>query len=280
MNNASILPTFLKWAGGKRRILNKLEKFLPEKVNTYFEPFLGGGSFFFFIAQTMKPKKAIISDLNADLIETYINVKENPLQLIKFLKKFKTHDSEEFYYSVRKDFNTKKIEGIEKSAAFIYMNKTCFSGIFRVNSKNEFNVPYGKYIKPEIFNEETIFAASKLLSIAEIRHCDYRDILEDVHSGDFVYLDPCYDPKNKTSFVQYTPEKFDILDRIALSNFVNQLDQKNVNVLLSNNNIAPVRKIYSNFFMEKFSAPRSLAYRWAGGRGTVSEIAIHNYPVS
>jgi DNA adenine methylase len=277
MNTSTDIPTFLKWAGGKRRLLDKLEPFLPEKINAYFEPFLGGGAFFFFVMQKLKPRKAFISDLNENLVETFKSVRDNPAKLIKQLEKFKSQHSETFYYGLRKAFNQHEVKGIARSAAFIYLNKACYSGIYRVNSKNEFNVPYGKYKNTSFFTNEALMRASSLLRNVEIYHSDYRSILPQTASGDFVYLDPCYDPINKTSFVQYTPERFKLEDRIALSEFVNKLDERGVSVLLSNNDIAPVRKMYSHLKIEKLSAPRSLSYRWAHSKGVVSEIAIHNY---
>ena len=138
------IPTFLKWAGGKRRLIEQIDKHLPKKINRYFEPFLGAGSMFFYIKQKYNPKFCMVSDINKDLIETFKAVRDNPLGLINETKKLKKKDSKEFYYKVRMKFNEDKYLGLKRCAAFIYLNKTCFNGLYRVNSKNEFNVPCGK----------------------------------------------------------------------------------------------------------------------------------------
>ena len=273
------IPTFLKWAGGKRRILKDLELLFPKKFNSYFEPFLGGGSFFFFIKEKYNPKFSVISDINEDLILTYKAVRDNPEELIKYLNYFKKNDSSDFFYKTRSKFNSKIIKGIKRCAAFIYLNKTCYNGLFRVNSKNEFNVPYGKYNNPEIFNMENIFHASKLLQGVIIKHQDYRDILKEVSPKSFVYLDPCYDPIKRTSFVSYTPKTFSDSDRIFLADFVHKLKMKGANVLLSNNDLLEVRKLYPTFYIDQIFAPRSIGARMSD-RKKIMELAIHNYPTN
>ncbi len=270
------MPTFLKWAGGKRRIIERLRPLFPKQIDRYFEPFLGGGSVFFFVQQRYRPKFSMISDLNQDLVSTYINVRDNPKELLKLLKIFKCNDSSHFYYETRKKFNLKKFPAVDRSAAFIYMNKSCYSGLFRVNSKNEFNVPYGNYKNAEIFDEDTIMSASELLQGVEILCQDYRKVFDFAASGDFIYLDPCYDPKTKTSFVQYTPEKFSESDREHLAGFVMSVQSKGAKVLLSNNDMAKVRKLYPGFHFHRIKAPRSLGAR-VGAESKVIELAIRNY---
>lgn len=271
------IPTFLKWAGGKRRILPELAKLMPHKFDSYFEPFLGGGATFFFIKQTYGPKKIVISDINKDLVLTYKAVRDNPKELIKYLDHFKKENSVEFFYKVRKNFNSRRLTKIKRCAAFIYLNKTCYNGLFRVNSKNEFNVPYGKYNSPEIFSKKNIFFASKLLQGVTIKHKDYREIIDEVDSKSFVYLDPCYDPIKKTSFVSYTPKTFSDSDRIFLADFVYKLKARGADVLLSNNDLLEVRRLYPDFYIDKIFAPRSIGSR-AVDRKRVMELAIHNYP--
>ena len=166
------IPTFLKWLGGKRKLLSQIDHFLPSKINRYFEPFLGGGSMFFYIKQKYNPRHCVISDINEDLIESYKAVRDSPKDLIKNIKYFERRNSKTFFYEVREKFNGKKYCGIKRSAAFIYLNKTCFNGVYRVNRKNEFNVPYGNYENREIFNVETIFLASKLLQNVTIKKQD------------------------------------------------------------------------------------------------------------
>lgn len=270
------IPVFLKWAGGKRRILDALVPLFPQKIDRYFEPFLGGGSVFFFVKQNYNPSFSMISDLNEDLVNVYRDVRDNPLQLLKSLQSFKRNDSSAFYYQTRKNFNSKKITEIERSAAFIYMNKTCYSGLFRVNSRNEFNVPYGNYKNPEVFDKETILLASRLLQGVRIEHQDYRSTLGFLRHDDFVYLDPCYDPITKTSFVQYTPDRFSESDRENLAAFVMSARAKGAKVLLSNNDMAKVRKLYPGFHLHRIEAPRSLGAR-VGAQGMIVELAIRNY---
>ena len=270
------IPTFLKWAGGKRRILDSLSVLLPKQVDFYFEPFLGGGSFFFYIKQRYNPKFATISDVNKDLISTYRAVRDCPRKIMVSLKYFKDNNSQDFYYKIRKEFNNKKIKGIKRCAAFIYLNKTCYNGLFRVNSKNEFNVPYGKYKNPEIFNQENILLASKLLKGVKIKCLDYRKIVKYVEKGNFVYLDPCYDPIKKTSFVNYTPKSFSENDRNDLQKFIKDLEAKKANILLSNNDIAEIRKMYFNFNIYEINAPRSISAQ-SSGRKKIIELAINNY---
>lgn len=270
------IPTFLKWAGGKRRILKELEQLFPSKIERYFEPFLGAGAVFFLVKQKYNPKFCMISDINRDLIDTFIVVRDNPAKLISYLKYFKKRHSKNFYYKIREKFNHHKINGLNRSAAFIYLNKTCFNGLYRVNSKNEFNVPFGEYKNPEIFNEKNIYIANQLLQGVKIKKQDYKRIKELVEIDDFVYLDPCYDPIKKTSFTNYTPKRFCEADRIELVEFIRILRKKRVNILLSNNNLPEVRKLYSDLKIRKILAPRSINADPLGRKKAI-ELAISNF---
>lgn len=268
------IPTFLKWAGGKRRILPLLDAFFPSKIERYFEPFLGAGSVFFFVKQKYNPSHCTISDTNLDLVNTYLDVRDKPELLIKHLLQFKKNHSEDSYYAIRKSFNENKLRKVRRSAAFIYLNKTCFNGLYRVNRKNEFNVPFGKSKNPSIFDEETVLTASKILNDrVEIKHQDYKGISTDVKRGDFVYLDPCYDPLKKTSFANYTPERFSEKDRIELFNFIEILKRKGVRTILSNNDIPEIRGLYSNYVISEINAPRFIGSKSAY-REDVLELVI------
>jgi len=279
MNELPPLPTFLKWAGGKRRILAALEPLFPEKIDRYFEPFLGGGSVFFYIKEHYDPKFCMISDINADLVLAYKIVRDDPQSLLKELVKFKNRDSSEFYYRTRDKFNSGYLKGVVRAASFIYMNKACYSGLFRVNSRNEFNVPYGNYKRATMFDKETILHASSLLQGVHIEHLDYRAVSKQICKGDFVYLDPCYDPIKRTSFVQYTPDKFSDMDRQNLASFVKEIDRKGGKVLLSNNDLEAVRELYpTKFNFGQITAPRSLGAR-LGADSKIVELAISNYPM-
>ena len=273
------IPAFLKWAGGKRRLISNLERYFPKKIDRYFEPFLGAGSMFFHIKQKYNPNHCEISDINKDLINTFIAVRDRPKLLIKHLREFKQNHGKKFYYEVRDKFNHNRFRGVRRCAVFIYLNKTCFNGLYRVNKSGEFNVPLGKYKNPEIFNEETIFAAHSLLRGVVIKHQDYRKILSNIRKNDFVYLDPCYDPIKRTSFVHYTPERFQIKDRIALSQFIWSIKSIGGNALLSNNDIPEIRKIYSEFNIVEIEAPRCINSD-ADKRGKIVELAISTYQPS
>lgn len=273
-NSLFAIPTFLKWAGGKRRILPLIEEFFPQKIERYFEPFLGGGSVFFYIKQKYNPSYCIISDSNEDLINTYLHVRDEPKQLMKYLAKFRTEHSKVSYYHVRDLFNKNKFSSLERSAAFIYLNKTCFNGLYRVNRKNEFNVPFGKFKDPRIFDEKIIHAASEILrDRVEIKQQDYNDILKCVGKNDFAYLDPCYDPLKKTSFANYTPERFSQEDRVKLHTFIEVLRKKGVRVVLSNNDIPEIRKLYSSYNINEILAPRFIGSK-SSYRTNVTELVI------
>jgi len=269
------IPTFLKWAGGKRRVIDQIVPTFPKKVDRYFEPFLGAGAIFFYIKKRYNPKYCEISDINKDLIDTFKAVRDHPEELIKHLKYFKRRNSEKYYYSLRRRFNEGKIQGIRRTAAFIYLNKTCYNGLYRVNSNGGFNVPCGKYKNPEIFNKETILEASKLLKGVKIKHQDYRKIIDRVSKGDLIYLDPCYDPLTRTSFVNYTPQRFCEMDRIELSKFMGQLRDKKVEIRLSNNDLPEIRGIYVDYKIKEVFASRKINSD-GGGRGKIKELLIIN----
>ncbi len=274
-----IIPTFLKWVGGKRKFLDKLDQNMPKEFGDYYEPFLGGGSVFFYMKQKFPEKKFTISDINEDLINTYKDIRDNPYEIIGHLKSLKKLNSKEFYLKVRESFNKKRFSGIKRSAVFIYINKVCFNGIYRVNSKNEFNVPYGNYNNPEIFKEETIMFASELLQGVKILCQDYSEINKSIKKGDFVYFDPCYDPLKKTSFANYTPDRFNDDDNIRMSNFVKELKNKKVKFLFSNNLTPNVKRLYprkEGFVYFKFEAFRSVGSK-GEYREKVPELLIKNY---
>lgn len=271
------IPTFLKWLGGKRRLLYQIDSYLPEKIERYFEPFLGGGSMFFFIKQKYNPKYCMISDINEDLIETYKAVRDNPKELIKNLKYFKERNSKIFFYQVRKKFNENKFLKVKRCAAFIYLNKTCFNGVYRVNKKNEFNVPYGDYKNREIYNPQEIFLASKLLQGVIIKKQDYTKILRHLRKDDLVYLDPCYDPLKKTSFVQYTPDKFSLEDRRKLFEFMEKARSKEAILRLSNNKLNEVWRLYESagFKIHIVNTCRTVNSN-ISDRGKIPELIIAN----
>lgn len=274
-----IVPTFLKWVGGKRKLLYDIDQNLPQDFGDYYEPFLGGASVFFYMKQKFPNKKFTISDINEDLINTYKNVRDHPLEIISHLNKLKKLNSKEFFLKVRESFNKKKFLGVKRSAIFIYMNKVCFNGIYRVNSKNEFNVPYGNYQNPEIFSEQTIMFASELLQGVKIICQDYEKLRHQVKKGDFVYLDPCYDPLKKNSFTDYTPNKFSEEYNDRMEKFIKDLKKNKVNFLFSNNLTENVKSRYPKnrgFIWEIVSSFRSVGSK-GEYRAKTPELLIKNY---
>jgi len=272
MNN---VPTFLKWAGGKKRILESLDTVFPDKIERFFDPFLGGGSVFFYVKQKYNPLYCMISDINKDLINAYRAVRDTPDKLIAELSILNKKKSKDFFYDLRELFNENQIRGVKRCAAFIYLNKRCFNGLYRVNSKNKFNVPYGKNRRLDIYDEENILSASKMLKGVAIKHQDYKNILKYVIKGDFIYLDPCYDPLKESSFVAYTPKIFCNTDREELSLFIRDLDAIGAQIVLSNNDLSDIRELYSDFKIKEISAFRSIG-SYSKRRGKVTELAISN----
>lgn len=273
------IPTFLKWAGGKRKLIPKIEQHLPRYINRYFEPFLGGGSIFFYIKQKYNPNFCLISDINSDLIETYKTVRDNPEELIQYLSHLKLKNSKEFYYEIRKKFNDGKIKGVKRCAVFIYLNKTCFNGLYRVNSSGKFNVPFGKYKNPEIFNEQTIFRASKLLQGVKIICQDYTNLKDCIREKDFIYLDPCYDPLKKTSFAEYTSKRFSDEDNDRLAVFIAHLKSKKVKILFSNNITKNVKRLYPEIegYTWNYVSCRRSINSIGSKRGEIQELLIKNF---
>lgn len=272
------IPTFIKWPGGKRRLIAQIDPYLPNKIERYFEPFLGGGAMFFYIKQKYNPKFCMISDVNDDLIKTFKFVRDHPREIITALKYLSARDSERFYYKLRTKFNERNLQGLTRCAAFIYFTKTCFNGVYRVNKKGEFNVPYGYYKDREIYNKEEIMLASELLQGTQIKKQDYNSILPHIEKGDLIYLDPCYDPLKRTSFVHYTPSRFSEEDRYKLFNFITISNLLNAKVILSNNDMLEVRELYKNkpFIINAVKSARCVNVN-PKGRGRISELLITNF---
>lgn len=275
------MPIFIKWLGGKRRLINQISLYLPDDIDRYFEPFLGSGAMFFYIKQKYDPKYSMLSDINKDLIKTFIFVRDRPKELIKNLEYFDKNNSENFYYNIRTRYNQGIITGIRRAAAFIYLTKTCFNGVYRINKKGEFNVPYGYYKDPEIYNKEEIMFASQLLNGVDIRRQDYTKVLQYVKKDDLIYLDPCYDPLKKTSFVHYTRERFSIHDRTKLYEFIIRATRKGGRIILSNNNIKDIEEMYSKkgFNINYVEASRCVSVN-PKGRGRIKELLITNYTLT
>lgn len=244
---------FLKWAGGKRKLIQEISSLFPADINNertiYVEPFVGGGSVLFWILSNYKNiKQLVINDINKDLMNTYMVVKNNPKDLISILKTFEKEyflfkddieKRKQYYYNKRMIFNGRNQEAIMHAALFIFLNKTCFNGLYRVNKKNEFNVPIGSYITPLICDEANLLEASKLLQKVVILNVDYCETLEYTNNHNcFFYLDPPYKPLNKTSnFNKYSNYIFDDSEQERLKEFCQSLNEKKTNWVLSNSDL-------------------------------------------
>ncbi len=271
---------FVKWVGGKRQLLaqfRKMNLYPPELFNIetgrYFEPFVGGGAVFF----DLLPEKGFLSDLNKELVITYNVIKNDVDSLIKTLKKHKT--DKEYFLKIRAQ-DPNKLSDLSVASRFIYLNRTCFNGMYRVNSKGGFNVPYGKYNNPLICDENNLRKVSKALQGIEIVHQDYKGVLKKAKKGDFVYFDPPYYPVSKTaSFTSYTAESFLDKEQIELRDTVLELHKRGCYVMLSNSDTPFINKIYSNhkgININKVQAGRAINSK-GSGRGKISEVLITNY---
>jgi len=274
---------FIKWAGGKSQLLPQILNRIPDEYNNYFEPFIGGGAVFYALNNTLhntlNPKKAFISDFSKDLITTYKTVRDKPEILAEELSSYEYN--EEFYYKLREldrdQSKFKKLSELQVAARFIYLNKTCFNGLYRVNSKGQFNVPFGKYKNPSFFKIENLKACSKALLNADIKHQDYKAILEKVNKKDLIYLDPPYSPLNKTSsFTSYTKDGFNNEKQIELRNFCIDLDKKGAKFLLSNSYTTLILDLYKDFRIEALKAKRAINSN-AKKRNSINEVLISNY---
>lgn len=264
----------VKWVGGKRQLMFELLKNMPENYNRYFEPFIGGGALFF----ELQPDNAYISDMNEELINLYKVVRDNVEELITDLQK---HDiSKEYFMEIRNIDRTEEYKNwsnIQKASRFIYLNRTCFNGMYRVNSKGQFNVPFGHYKNPRIVDENNLINCSNLLQRTEIKHADFSDILKKVKKGDFVYFDPPYVPLNETSsFTSYTKDGFDLDMQLSLRDVCDELDSMGVKFLLSNSDTQFVNELYENYNIKKVFASRQINAN-ADGRGKITEVLVRNY---
>jgi DNA adenine methylase len=274
-----MLKPFLKWTGGKRQLLPVIKEFIPKQFDTYYEPFVGAGAVLF----SMQPQKAIINDVNSELINCYHAIAKQPEELIALCQKHKESNSQDYYYKMRSldrcdDFN--KLSAVERAARIIYLNKTCFNGLFRVNSKGQFNVPFGSYQNPTIAEEEAIKTVSKYLNKADvsIEIGDFEDTVSTCNQGDFIYFDPPYHPLSDTSsFTGYSADGFTQLDQVRLRDICNNLVDRGCQVLISNSDTEFIRSLYSNSRYEIIEVKASRAINSvASKRGKINELLIRN----
>jgi DNA adenine methylase len=265
----AVAKPFLKWAGGKTRLLPALRRYIPPAFGTYFEPFLGGGALFFDVA----PDSAVLGDSNPELIGCYQVVTDYPDLLINELAKFIVSESE--YYRVRAQM-PEDLSPVQRAARFIYLNKTCYNGLYRVNKKGNFNTPFGKYTKANFVDQENLLSASNLLKSASLIRGDYSAVVQNARRGDFVYFDPPYLPVSKFSdFKRYTKEFFYEEDHEKLAQTFATLADKGCHVLLSNSFHEKIADMYSRFHQEKVLVPRFVNCK-GEGRGYVTELLISN----
>ena len=264
----------VKWVGGKRQLMFELLKNLPTSYNRYFEPFIGGGALFF----ELQPDNAYISDMNEELINLYSVVRDSVDELIEDLSKHEI--SKEYFLEIRNIDRTEeysKLSNVERASRFIYLNRTCFNGMYRVNSKGEFNVPFGNYKNPRIIDENNLLNCSELLKKTEIKCADFSEIIHKVQKGDFVYFDPPYVPLNETSsFTSYTKDGFDIDMQFKLRDVCDELDSMGIKFMLSNSDTKLVNELYANYEIKKVFASRQINAN-ADGRGKITEVLVKNY---
>ena len=265
---------FLKWVGGKRQLLDSLNQRLPNMIARYHEPFLGGGALFFDLAACGKIKKAFLSDVNAELINAYAVVRDHVEALIFGLQN-KTYSEKEFYRI--RALKPAELTAIERAARLIYLNKTCYNGLYRVNSRGEYNVPYGRYKNPKICDAENLRACSNALKFADLACRSFESIKSRAKKGDFIYFDPPYHPVSQTSnFSSYSRGGFEESDQKKLGEIFSKLSEKGCRVILSNSHSKFTRELFAGWDIETVKASRAVNSK-ASGRGTVKEILVRNY---
>jgi DNA adenine methylase len=249
-SSSEIIRPFLRWPGGKQWLATRLSKLVPKKCRTYFEPFIGGGSLFF----ASRPKSAKLGDLNERLIETYTAVRDRPLDVIQALSEWP--NSKDIYYQIRSQVFT---DNIRRAAQTIYLSKTCWNGLYRVNREGQFNVPFGNHER-SVYDEKNILDASHILQTAELISCDFEDTVNSAASDDFVYIDPPYTVlHSKNGFRQYNDRLFSWNDQIRLAGVARKLIENGCSVVVSNANHPEVVKLYSGFKYYKLSRHSILA---------------------
>lgn len=270
---------FVKWAGGKRQIIDKLNAYVPEEYNTYFEPFIGGGALLF----ELSPKKAVINDYNAELVNVYNCIKDETKfnKMCNELNHYEAKHSEEFYYEIRNKDRDKvkfnRMADYKRAARTIYLNKACFNGLYRVNSKNEFNVPFNGKSKVNTYDIQNLGIIHSYLNFSDVTilNTDFEEAVKDAKNGDFIYFDPPYDSETST-FNSYTENGFGKDEQIRLAKVYKELANKGCYVMLSNHNTTLVKELYKDFNIHVIEAKRNIN---ANGkkRGKVEEVIITNY---
>lgn len=272
------MKPFTKWTGGKRKLLPILTELIPDDFNRYYEPFIGGGALLF----KLLPRDAIINDFNEELINSYLQIRDNPNELIDLLAEHKDKNSKDYYIYIRsadRDGRIEDMTDVERAARILYMLRVDFNGLYRVNSKNQFNVPYGRYKNPKILDEDLIYEVSGYLNANNIQilQGDFANAVADAVDGDLVYFDPPYIPLSETSsFTSYTHEGFSYEDQVRLRNTVRDLTRRGVKVILSNSSSPLVEDLYQEFNLHYVDASRTNGAK-PTSRGKIKEIIVTNY---
>jgi DNA adenine methylase len=270
---------FVKWAGGKRQLLPELLSRVPENFHRYHEPFVGGGALFFALSHLgrLASQRARLADINTDLINAYQVVRDRVETLIVLLSQF--HNEESFYYEVRAQ-DPRNLDPVARAARLLYLNKTCFNGLFRENRQGRFNVPFGHYRDPQFLRENDLRAASRALRGVAIEQAGFEELLTEVKPGDFVYCDPPYAPVSRTAaFVSYSAGGFDRAAQARLADVVRKLADRGASVLLSNSAVPLTRELYQDFHLEEVQAARAINSR-GDRRGKVAELLVAAGPLS
>ncbi|MCD7847770.1 MAG: DNA adenine methylase [Oscillospiraceae bacterium] len=277
MEKNKFVAPVLKWVGGKRQLIDAFTPLLPDKITSYCEPFLGGGALLFHL----QPDVAYINDINSDLMNVYSVIRNSVDELVEELKQYRNEP--DYYYAVREwDRCPDKydlLDNTQKAARFLYLNKTCYNGLYRVNNAGEFNSPFGFYKNPNIVNEPTLRAVSAYLNSAEITSSsvDFEEVLSYINKDTFVYLDPPYDPVSETSnFTGYSKGGFSRNDQIRLRKCCDELDRRGVRFMLSNSATPFIRDLYSAYNITVVSAKRVIN-SVASKRGDINELVVRNY---
>lgn len=277
IKNKLVVP-FLKWVGGKRQLIPEIKKRLPKEIHNspYYEPFIGGGALFF----DLLPQRATINDYNEELINVYRVIRDYPHELIKDLKKHE--NTAEYFYKIRaldRQATFGELSKTERASRIIYLNKTCYNGLYRVNSVGQFNSPFGNYKAPNIVNEPVLLAVSSYLNSANIQilNADYQKILQDIPTNSFVYLDPPYHALSKRSnFTGYIQGGWNEKDQLRLKEVCDTLTEKGIKFLLSNSACSYIKRIYSDYNIQIVHANRTVNSDGTK-RGAVNEFLISNY---
>jgi len=266
--------TYLRWVGGKHRLISRLRSYVPRDYSnrTYHEPFLGAASLFL----ELQPEHAYLSDLNEALIRSFEYVRERPDLVARYLGEHQSRDSETYYYAIRQKYNYFKTFSCAQAARFIYLNRTCYNGVFRVNQQGRFNVPYGRRTRLLFPKRTHLTKVSQALQNVVLRSLPYQKALEDAKEGDFVYLDPPYPPLNGTSqFRHYTAHRFNLSDQQHLARLALELRDRGCLVMISNADVPSIRKLYDGMCITRLQVTRSVTCK--NVKHSVSELIITTY---